>query len=74
VIACIPTENRPKSGTHKLFEEAGIKAYHVLEPQEYDKSPLPNKRSTSNKTIKGLPMCGTAFLSGQKKTGINGLL
>lgn len=43
MIACIPTKNRPKSNTHKLFEEAGIKAYHFLEPQEYDKSPLPNK-------------------------------
>jgi hypothetical protein len=43
MIACIPTKNRPNTKTYQLFESVGIKAFHFLEPQEFDKSSLPNK-------------------------------
>lgn len=45
MIACIPTKGRPNTNTYVRFEQAGIKCYHFLEPQEYKSSPLPNKVS-----------------------------
>ena len=43
MIVCIPSKGRPNTKTYKLFEEAGYKVYHFLEPQEIDKYDVPNK-------------------------------
>ena len=43
MICYIPSKGRPKTKTYKLFEEAGIKVYHFLEPQDYGKYNVPNK-------------------------------
>lgn len=36
MIVCIPSKGRPKTKTHKIFEEAGYDVYHFVEPQDYD--------------------------------------
>jgi hypothetical protein len=34
MIVCIPSKGRPKTTTHKLFEEIGLDVFHFVEPQE----------------------------------------
>jgi hypothetical protein len=45
MICFIPTKSRPQTKTYKLFEEAGIKALHFIEPKELDIYKVPNKIS-----------------------------
>lgn len=34
MIVCIPSKSRPTTKTYKLFEEAGLRVYHFIEPQQ----------------------------------------
>jgi glycosyltransferase involved in cell wall biosynthesis len=43
MICFIPTKGRLNTNTYKLFEEAGIKVIHFIEPQEIEKYNVPNK-------------------------------
>lgn len=43
MIVCIPTKGRPKTQTYKIFEEAGYKVFHFIEPQEWNLYDVPNK-------------------------------
>jgi hypothetical protein len=43
MIVCIPSKGRTNTQTHKLFDKAGIKAYHFIEPQEIKSYSVPNK-------------------------------
>jgi len=45
MICCIPTRGRPETKTYKLFEEAGIRFFHFIEPQELSSYNVPNKVS-----------------------------
>jgi hypothetical protein len=45
MICFIPTKGRLNTKTYKLFQEAGIKVKHFIEPQEIDKYEVPNKVS-----------------------------
>jgi len=56
MIACIPTKGRPKTDTHRLFENVGIKAVHFIEPQELELYDVPNKVSI------GKNNCGIAYV------------
>ena len=53
MICFIPTKNRFKTKTYKLFEEAGIEFKHFIEPQEFDLYDLPNKVNI-NKNDQGI--------------------
>jgi hypothetical protein len=39
----IPTKSRLDTNTYKLFDAVGIKVYHFIEPQEFNKYQIPNK-------------------------------
>lgn len=45
MICYIPTKGRLKTKTYKLFQEAGIKVMHFIEPKEIEKYKVPNKIS-----------------------------
>lgn len=45
MICFIPTKLRPQTKTYKLFENAGIKVMHFIEPQEINNYKVPNKIS-----------------------------
>lgn len=53
MIVCIPSKARPKTTTHKLFEEVGFKVYHFIEPQELNLYKVPNAISIE-KNNKGI--------------------
>lgn len=43
MICCIASKGRPNTKTHKIFEEANIKTFHFVEPQELDSyNSIPN--------------------------------
>ncbi len=42
MICYIPTKGRPNTTTYKLFEQAGIKCHHFIEPQDIPKYNVPN--------------------------------
>jgi glycosyltransferase involved in cell wall biosynthesis len=43
MICYIPSTGRSKTKTYKLFENAGIKVIHFIEPKEYNDYNVPNK-------------------------------
>jgi hypothetical protein len=44
MIVCIPTKGRPNTKTHLLYEKSkGVKVYHFIEPQDYEKYNVSNK-------------------------------
>jgi hypothetical protein len=43
IVCFIATKGRTSTQTYKLFESAGIKVYHFIEPYEYDLYNVPNK-------------------------------
>lgn len=43
MICFIPTKGRPNTKTYLLFESVGIKTYHFIEPQDFNKYDVPNK-------------------------------
>jgi hypothetical protein len=45
MICFIPTKGRLNTKTYKLFENVGIKVFHFIEPQEFEKYQVPNKIS-----------------------------
>lgn len=45
MICYIPTKGRLNTKTYKLFEDAGIKVMHFIEPKEIQKYKVPNKIS-----------------------------
>ena len=53
MICFIPTKNRFKTKTYKLFEEAGIEFKHFIEPKEFDLYGVPNKVNI-NKNDQGI--------------------
>lgn len=53
MICFIPTKNRFKTKTYKLFEEAGIEFKHFIEPKEFDLYNVPNKVNI-NKNDQGI--------------------
>ena len=42
MICCIPSKGRPETKTYKLFEQANIKTFHFIEPQEISSYKVPN--------------------------------
>ncbi len=53
MICFIPTKNRFKTKTYKLFKEAGIEFKHFIEPNEFDLYDVPNKVNI-NKNDQGI--------------------
>ena len=53
MICFIPTKNRFKTKTYKLFEEADIEFKHFIEPKEFDLYNVPNKVNI-NKNDQGI--------------------
>ena len=53
MICFIPTKNRFKTKTYKLFKEAGIEFKHFIEPNEFDLYDVPNKINI-NKNDQGI--------------------
>ena len=66
MICYIPTKNRFKTKTYKLFEEAGIECYHFIEPKEYDSYDVPNKVNIQ-KDDKGISYVRNFMLKHAKK-------
>lgn len=73
MIACIASKNRPNTKTYKLFESAGIKCYHFLEPQDLEKYDVPNKINI-NKNDAGLMYVRNFIIEYAKKNNFGWIL
>ena len=43
MICYIPTKDRQKTATYKLFEKVDIPVLHFIEPKDYESYKVPNK-------------------------------
>lgn len=66
MICYIPSKKRPNTKTHLLFEGAGIKVIHFLEPEDYQIYNVPNKINIKQ-TNKGISFVRNFMLDYAKK-------
>jgi len=73
MICFIPTKGRVNTKTYKLFEKAGIKVLHFIEPQEIDAYSVPNKISILEND-KGIGYVRNFMLNYARKNNIEWVL
>lgn len=69
LVCFIPTKSRINTSTYKLFELAGIKVYHFIEPAEFNSYQVPNKVNIE-KNDKGITYVRNFMLSYAKNMNL----